>query len=255
MLYQRSKLFILQLRKRDFLNETARKYCAWDLDSGLEMWIHLVYPLNSTGLVVTQSGKDLGLPWRDSKIDEEGSRQGKQPEDWWASVIGAEAADTDRKIREGRDSRSREDASRAREAGRGIPGGWAKKQRKKGTVSEWEPDWVCSWPVGDEAWEKRGVGDRWPRVLHGTWRGDWTWPWEVSWDLWSREWPDVSAVSEGSVWEWHARWTIAKKKKQEGGGRMGRWCKEGELTLAEHLIGPSKQLSHLILSTTKNGLY
>lgn len=81
MLYQRSKLFILQLRKRDFLNETARKYCAWDLDSGLEMWIHLVYPLNSTGLVVTQSGKDLGLPWRDSKIDEEGSRQGKQPED------------------------------------------------------------------------------------------------------------------------------------------------------------------------------
>lgn len=36
---------------------------------------------------------------------------------------------------------------------------------------------------------------------------------------------------------------------------MGRWCEEGELTLAEHLVGLSKKLSHVILSTTLNGLY
>ena len=36
---------------------------------------------------------------------------------------------------------------------------------------------------------------------------------------------------------------------------MDRWRKKGEVALAEHLVGPSKELSLLILSTTLNGVY
>ena len=35
------KLFILQLRKTDFLNQTARNSWAWDLDPGLERWVQI----------------------------------------------------------------------------------------------------------------------------------------------------------------------------------------------------------------------
>ena len=40
-------------------------------------------------------------------------------------------------------------------------------------------------------------------------------------------------------------------KEEKARGRR----KDGQITLAEHLVSPSKQLSHLILSTTLNGLY
>ena len=40
-------------------------------------------------------------------------------------------------------------------------------------------------------------------------------------------------------------------KEEKARGRR----KDRQITLAEHLVGPSKQLSHLILSTTLNGLY
>lgn len=87
------KLFILQLRKKRQQGNTVPGI--W---TRLEMWIHLVYPLNSTGLVGTHSGKDLGLPWRDSKVDKERYRQGKTNlKTGCNAVIGAEATDTDRK--------------------------------------------------------------------------------------------------------------------------------------------------------------
>lgn len=36
---------------------------------------------------------------------------------------------------------------------------------------------------------------------------------------------------------------------------MDRWRKKGEVALAENLVGPSKELPLLFLSTTLNGVY
>lgn len=237
--------------------ETARKYSAWNLDPGLEMWIHLVYPLNSTRLVGTQSGKDLGLPWRDSKVDKERYRQGKQPEDWCNSMIGAEATQTDRKwswkLEKGEIHRAGRDASRAREAGRGIPGGWASRSKGKeelvsvsGNCATRLSVFLSSgrWSMGEEwsgwlvaqgpAWymERRldlAVGSQLRLVIQG-----------IAWSECS-----FRKISLGVTCK------INHSKEEKARGRR----KDGQITLAEHLVGPSKQLSHLILSTTLNGLY
>lgn len=142
--------------------------------------------------------------------------------------------------------------------GVGIPGielAEAKEKRNKSAVSG---DCAARLSVflSSGRWSMREewrVG-WWPRVLHGTRRGD-------NLAVGSQ----LRLVIQGIAWcecsfrnislGVTCKMNRSKEEKQEGGGRTGRWCEEEELTLCWAPSRPFKKLSHVILSTTLNGLY